>query len=40
MLELKLHMEFDRVSAKTDVVRWIDFVFKSQLEASHILLLG
>src|SRR5262249_60645822 len=26
-------MEFDRVSAKTDVVRWIGFVSKSQLEA-------
>jgi hypothetical protein len=33
MLELKLHVEFDRVSAKSHVVRWIDLVSKSQLEA-------
>ena len=33
VLELKLHVEFDRVSSKSDVVRWIGFVFKSQLEA-------
>ena len=33
MFELKLHVEFDRVSAKSDVVWWIGFVSKSQLEA-------
>ena len=33
MLELKLHMKFDRVSAKPDVVRWIGLVSESQLEA-------
>ena len=32
MLELKLHVELDRVSAKSDVVRWIGFVLKSQPE--------
>ena len=33
MLELKLQVEFDRVSAKSDVVWWISLVSKSQLEA-------
>jgi hypothetical protein len=32
VLELKLHVELDRVSAKSDVVRWIGFVLKSQPE--------
>jgi hypothetical protein len=32
-LELKLHVEDDRVAAKPDVVRWIGFVSKGQLEA-------
>jgi hypothetical protein len=31
-LELKLHVEFDGVTAKPDVVRWIGFVSKCQLE--------
>jgi hypothetical protein len=30
MLELKLHVKFDGVAAKTDVVRWIGFVSKGQ----------
>jgi hypothetical protein len=34
--ELKLHVEFDRVSSKSDVVRWIGFVFNSQLEAKQL----
>jgi len=33
VLELKLHMELDRVTAKSDVVRWIVLVSKGQLEA-------
>jgi hypothetical protein len=33
VLELKLHVEFDRVSAKSDVVWCISLVSKSQLEA-------
>jgi len=33
VLELKLHVEFDRVTAKPDVVRWIGFVSKGQLES-------
>jgi hypothetical protein len=33
MLELKLHVEFDRVTAKPDVVRWIGFVSKGQLKS-------
>src|SRR5215472_10296391 len=36
MLELKLHMEFDRVSAKPNVVRWIGLVSESQLEAKPL----
>jgi hypothetical protein len=33
MLELKLHVKLDRVTAKSDVVRWIGFVPKGQLES-------
>jgi hypothetical protein len=33
MLELKLHVEFDGVTAKPDVVRRIGFVSKGQLES-------
>jgi hypothetical protein len=33
MLELKLHVEFDGVTLKPDVVRWIGFVSKGQLES-------
>jgi hypothetical protein len=33
VLELNLHVELDRVTAKSDVVRWIVFVSKGQLEA-------
>jgi hypothetical protein len=33
MLELKLHVKLDRVTAKPDVVRWIGFVSKGQLES-------
>ena len=33
VLELKLHVELDRVTAKSDVVRRIGFVAKGQLEA-------
>jgi hypothetical protein len=33
VLELKLHVELDRVTAKSDVVRRIGVVSKGQLEA-------
>ena len=33
VLKLKLHVELDRVAAKSDVVRMIGFVSKGQLEA-------
>jgi hypothetical protein len=33
MLELKLHVEFDGATLKPDVVRWIGFVSKGQLES-------
>ena len=33
MLELKLHVELDRVTAKSDVVRRIGVVSKGQLKA-------
>jgi hypothetical protein len=33
MLELKLHVKLDGVTAKPDVVRWIGFVSKGQLES-------
>ena len=33
VLELKLHLKDDRVAAKPDVVRWIGFVSKGQLNA-------
>jgi hypothetical protein len=33
MLEPKLHVKLDRVTAKSDVVRWIGFVPKGQLES-------
>jgi hypothetical protein len=32
VLELKLHVEFDRVPAKSDVIRMIGFVSEGQLE--------
>src|SRR6185369_9929547 len=33
VLVLKLHVKFDRVAPKTDVIRWIGFVPKRELEA-------
>ena len=36
MLELKLHVEFDGVTAKPDVVRWIGFISKGQLESKPL----
>ena len=36
MLELKLHVEFDGVALKPDVVRWIGFVSKGQLESKSL----
>jgi hypothetical protein len=36
MLELKLHVEFDGVTAKPDVVRWIGFISKGQLKSKPL----
>jgi hypothetical protein len=36
MLELKLHVEFDGVTLKPDVVRWIGFVSKGHAGADRL----
>src|SRR3954464_6430438 len=36
VLELKLHVQFDCVAAKSDVIRWIGFVPKRELKAKSL----